>query len=493
MEPVLLNPSTPAKPAPAHQNVPGTDGDESGFSPAMEKAINSVKEDNKQNDSSTSDDSKKGADPVAKTENSKNASDFVANTEDSGENSESNISNNALTGLAKAQDAIITHMPQSTQATLTLTSLPEQAQQNPLLSVISEEQPGTKISQLENKTNIPMGTENSLQGSSKAETLLLQQIQQILDQGKNNGPITITGSTTLAADPKTNAEQLQTLSNPLLAESDNPTIQSRQVGVVPVVPVNKTTTSQNSTKLEGSHQDLNEQFYNAKLGESKVNSAGNSRQSGDEQTGNKQQNKNEVLNTLNQTSASTGTDAKPGESTFGQQLTTGSMSTTPTTTPTSVEGKFAPGAHQPVPEHELVDNLIKKFSINPRLQTSKLTMQLNPAELGAIKIDILVKGDSIKANIVAQSQQVLETLEKQMPRLRSVLQEQGFTVDSFEVTMDSEGGNQRELFQEQFNSSQQEFASNGSSKNNNESFDHFLDDQNEDENSEESTGVNLTV
>ncbi|HID01943.1 MAG TPA: flagellar hook-length control protein FliK, partial [Desulfobacterales bacterium] len=180
--------------------------------------------------------------------------------------------------------------------------------------------------------------------------------------------------------------------------------------------------------------------------------------------------------------------AKPVESSFGQQL--GQVATINDQS-TSVDGKFAPGAQLPVPEKELVNNLIQRFNVNPRLQTSKLTMQLNPAELGSLKIDILVEGDSIKANIVAQSQQVLEMLEKSLPRLRSVLEEQGFKVDAFEVSLNADGGQQKDFFQEQFNSQQQEFSSNGSSSRKNESFDTLMDSKEEAD--EDTSGVNITV
>ncbi len=505
METVLLNPATPVKPPASQQNTSEVDSDNGDFSPAMDEAINSLDKDKGQNQGSTA----KGSEQEANTPQNNELSNITEATENKGQPQE-NVPVQALNGLIKAHDAITTHMPVTVQDRVTqpiLSGSFQQSpvvqenplvQQNPLNSFGTEKNPLLADSLIETsvapnlvaKTSTPLGTENSLQGASKAETLLLQQIQQILDQGKNTGSITITSSNPSLTDPQKSTEQLQGLSASLLAEAENSTIQSRQVGVVPIVPMEKNAPKPNSIKLEGAHQDVNEQFLNAKLGESKVTNPGNPQQGNNDQKGNKQQNKAEVINAMNQSSVNSGSETKPGESTFGQQLTT---SATPTTTPTSVEGKLAPGVHQPVPENELVDNLIKRFSVNPRLQTSKLTLQLNPAELGAIKIDILVKGDSINANIVAQSQQVLETLEKQMPRLRSVLQEQGFTVDSFEVTMEGDGGNQRELFQEQFTSNQQEFASNSSSKNNNDTFDLLLDDQEEDENSAESSGINLKV
>ncbi len=107
-----------------------------------------------------------------------------------------------------------------------------------------------------------------------------------------------------------------------------------------------------------------------------------------------------------------------------------------------------------VPEHELVTHLVERFSTNPRLQTSRITMQLNPAELGALKIDILVQGDSIKAHIGVQSQQVQELIDKNMSKLRSVLEEQGFNIEDFQITLNSDTGDQFDFFQEHYQSNQ---------------------------------------
>lgn len=121
-------------------------------------------------------------------------------------------------------------------------------------------------------------------------------------------------------------------------------------------------------------------------------------------------------------------------------------------------------------------------------------MQLHPAELGELKVDILVKEGSIKANIVAQSQQVLDILEKNMPRLRAILEDQGFSDASFEITMNDDGGRQQELFQEQFASQEQEFSFTKSSAKTTESFGLVLDNIDESVGSStDNTGINVTA
>ncbi len=336
------------------------------------------------------------------------------------------------------------------------------------------------------------GTENKLGAATKVENILLQQIQQILDQNSNNETITITGTRETIPGNHGAIAGLQNLSSPLVGEIENSEIQTRQVGLLVSSTEEISTATQKPAKLEGTRQEVTEQFLNARMDKSANEKGEQFQQNSGEQKGQEQQGKNNIQPT-NQAPVSTVTDAQPVEAPFGQQL---ELNTSANTQTTGVEGKFAPGADHPVPEKEIVNNLIKRFNVNPRLQTSKLTMQLHPVELGALKINILVNNDSIKANIVAQSQQVIETLEKHMPRLKTILENQGFSVDAFEITMEGDSSKQGEFFQEQFQSQQQsEFtSSNGSPSVKTDSFDSLLNSQNESEDSaEDEAGVNVKV
>ena len=509
METVLLSPNKATPNTASQQSGVAIEGEDSGgFSPAMDEAISSLDKGNEQNDSFAGDNADKSTDTFPNDDSvnpeSISSANTLINTDDTTMASVGSANTLISTDDTTIASIVSPNTLISTNDT-TIASIEKRFAAVPHNNILQVQVPHqasnsftiegmttTAISQQESSPPvIPAGTENNLPSTTKAETLLLQQIQQILDQGKNNGSITINGSALSAADSQRGGENLQNLSNPLLADSQNSAIQARQVGIIPLSPENTVRNTQNSVKLEGVQQDVNEQFYNAKFGESKGQNSAGFQQSNNDQKGTEQQNKSEVdvQNTLNQTSGSTVSEGKLGDSAFGQQLSTSSVTSPP---PTSIEGKLAPGVHLPVPEKEILNNLIQRFSVNPRLQTSKLTMRLHPVELGALKIDILVKGDSIKTNIVAQSQQVLETLEKQMPRLRAVLQEQGFTVDSFVISLDSDGGNQKELFQEQFSSSQQEFTSGKSLTQDNDSFDILLDSQKETNETHVGTsGVNL--
>lgn len=478
MEAFLLNPNNAAQTPVSQQGMPDalSDGSED-FSPVMDEAVASIENLQAQQKPETQLDQEQLENPlldgtvtVFETDETNNSMLFGNVSDDVFSNEKSVMSvNNAVSNISSSIPEIPSQLAELKTPTPQPVSKPETTDVQPAL--------------------VP-GDINTATAPTKAESILLSQIQQILDQGKESGVIVIRGNEIAQSKGLPQTDNLQNLSNPLLADTQTGAIQAKQVGI-PVMVVDETTVAtQKSAKLEGAHQEVSEQFLNAKIDQSKGSSTENSEQNNSGQKGSEQQNKAEIQQTAAAQSPAT-TDAKPVESSFGQQL--GQVATINDQS-TSVDGKFAPGAQLPVPEKELVNNLIQRFNVNPRLQTSQLTMQLNPAELGSLKIDILVEGDSIKANIVAQSQQVLEMLEKSLPRLRSVLEEQGFKVDAFEVSLNADGGQQKDFFQEQFNSQQQEFSSNGSSSRKNESFDTLMDSKEESEETDEDTsGVNLTV
>jgi flagellar hook-length control protein FliK len=452
--------------------------DESGdFSPVMDEAVASIENVQTQEEHDTQLDTEQLENPLL---------DSTVTVFDTDETDNSMLFGNVSYNEFSNEESVISTNYDVSNIRSSITEIPSQLTELKPLKSQTVSKP--EITELQ-PVPVP-GDANTAAAPTKVESVLLSQIQQILDQGKDTGVIVIRGNGITQSNGLQQTNSLQNLSNPVLADSETDDIQAKYVGIPTMAVDEQTVVTHKSSKLAGAHQEVTEQFLNAKIDQSKGSSTEGSEQNNHGQNGSEQQNKAEIQQTVASQSPSLA-DAKPVDSIFGQQLGQVTASTDPLT---SVEGKFAPGTHLPVPEKELVTNLIQRFNVNPRLETSKLTMQLNPAELGSLKIDILVEGDSIKANIVAQSQQALDILDKSMPRLRTVLEEQGFKVDAFEISMNSDGGQQKDFFQEQFNSKQQEFASNGSSVNKNESFETLLDSQEDSEEADEDkSGVNLTV
>jgi flagellar hook-length control protein FliK len=102
-----------------------------------------------------------------------------------------------------------------------------------------------------------------------------------------------------------------------------------------------------------------------------------------------------------------------------------------------------------VHEDDIIQQLSKRFQLSSKQMNSRINLKLHPAELGELKIDLSLKEGSIKANVVAQSQQTLEILEKNIPKLKTMLESQGFTVDEISVTAESQSAGEFDLFDRQ--------------------------------------------
>lgn len=103
-----------------------------------------------------------------------------------------------------------------------------------------------------------------------------------------------------------------------------------------------------------------------------------------------------------------------------------------------------------VHEEDVLRQLIERFQIARRpMDNTQINLKLHPAELGELKIDLTVKEGFIRANVVAQSQHAQEIIEKNMMKLRTVLEEHGFTLESITVTSKSDSTGDPNFFERQ--------------------------------------------
>jgi flagellar hook-length control protein FliK len=321
---------------------------------------------------------------------------------------------------------------------------------------------------------------------NKNEALLSQQLQAILTGASSQDSLAIHASSHSQAAP---TDALNTLSSPYLQSQDD-TPLSAAASSLTAIADGAIAEPEAASVPPNTRKSLDEHFLNAKL----------------DVLTNKDTNRSQHQETSQQ---------ENGNSQAGQQGANASLATSlanndqaglftltaagaQTTAATPVNAAFAqpalpPGA--PVPAAEIINHLVERFSSNPRLQTSKISLNLNPAELGALKIDIMVKGDSIKAHIGANSSQVMETIEKYMPKLRTILEQQGFTVEDFQVTLDGASSDSSDFFQQQFSSQHDtEPQTNFISRNNsNDSFNFALHSAEETLSASPNSGINLSI
>ena len=96
-------------------------------------------------------------------------------------------------------------------------------------------------------------------------------------------------------------------------------------------------------------------------------------------------------------------------------------------------------AEQPVytqPEtNQIMDQIMEYMKINVRPETQEMEMQLHPASLGTVHVQIAAKDGVITAQFAAQNETVKAVLETQMIQLKQQFEEQGIKVESVEVTV----------------------------------------------------------
>ena len=116
----------------------------------------------------------------------------------------------------------------------------------------------------------------------------------------------------------------------------------------------------------------------------------------------------------------------------GQQQTQGSDINR--TMPQTQTVQLASGRQ--VADSQIFDQVVTHLSGSVNGDTGRMVLRLQPAELGSLRLELTVEGDRIQANLHAQSHQVQEVLERNLPQLRNALAEQGLKIDQFQVNVD---------------------------------------------------------
>lgn len=138
----------------------------------------------------------------------------------------------------------------------------------------------------------------------------------------------------------------------------------------------------------------------------------------------------------------------------------------PHVTPTGAPLTGAAPAQGPVTgghgaaDSQIFDQLVTHLSGSATGESGRMILRLHPAELGAIRIELLVEGDRVKAHLQAQTQQVHEALERNLGQLRQTLAEQGLKIDQLLVSSDSRQGQSHSQAGDLFHQRQQEPAGN---------------------------------
>ena len=102
---------------------------------------------------------------------------------------------------------------------------------------------------------------------------------------------------------------------------------------------------------------------------------------------------------------------------------------------------------QQVAESQIFDQVVARFSSSVNGGAKRMVLRMQPAELGSLRIELMVEGDRVRANLQAQSLQVQEVLERNLPQLRNALAEQGLKIDQFQVDVNRDQNQQQQFEQ----------------------------------------------
>ncbi len=195
--------------------------------------------------------------------------------------------------------------------------------------------------------------------------------------------------------------------------------------------------------LNGIRQDLNNQYIHTNLPstieEETTNLQNNS-------TGNNEQQQGKEENLFSAQRASQSNKPFEGSNLFSLEPLSGQSATSSSQTLETSGFRYIPGTN--IHENHVINQIVERFAFNRRLESGSVTLRLQPEELGNLKMKIQVKQDSIKAHIVAASPQAQEILERNLPKLKEALAQQGLKLDQIEVTVAASDKDNSQPFQD---------------------------------------------
>lgn len=89
---------------------------------------------------------------------------------------------------------------------------------------------------------------------------------------------------------------------------------------------------------------------------------------------------------------------------------------------------------------ETIDKIVKSMTVTLKRGESEVRIMLQPAKLGAVRIDLSVKDGVLNASFETQTQAARHAISGSLPQLKAALESQGIEVGGFNVTVEQESG-----------------------------------------------------
>jgi flagellar hook-length control protein FliK len=326
------------------------------------------------------------------------------------------------------------------------------------------------------------------------EPLLSNQLQELI---KNNE----TGTITINKQPSSAAtfENLNTLTRSPFFESLATATSTGQATAATAEGTNLSATFNHLTNLKTSASEVADKPVSNKLETLRQDSQGhfmdaklNAQTKNNPESANQQSTQQETV-TQGQLLSSQSGLSNPEQPTAFSQTLHGAQAQSPT----QLQQTMAmPQPSSPLPpgtqiyEDSIMNQVTERFQLNFRNQETQLHIKLQPAELGELKIDLNMKDGAIRAHVVAQSGQVQEILEKNMTKLKEMLEGQGLTIEEIIVSQKTDAAGSFDLFQDHLAKGDSQSSSNSRDIDAtfSDTFDEIVSDT-----AEPATGVNLKV
>ncbi|MEX2213103.1 MAG: flagellar hook-length control protein FliK [Phycisphaeraceae bacterium] len=152
-----------------------------------------------------------------------------------------------------------------------------------------------------------------------------------------------------------------------------------------------------------------------------------------------QQPTGESVKTVAATASTASDSSAPAPSATAPSTHTGAA---PTAKADAAPGQTAAAQFSPVPEQNVRDDVnvgrvVRGLQSAVNQRGGSVTLRLTPPELGAVRIELMVKDGVVNARFTAQHESVRNLLMDQMGHLRTALDRQGLTVEKIEVQTNS--------------------------------------------------------
>ena len=92
------------------------------------------------------------------------------------------------------------------------------------------------------------------------------------------------------------------------------------------------------------------------------------------------------------------------------------------------------------PYDKVMNQIVEKASILQLPNSTQTKISLNPKDLGAVDIKLVMHDATVTASIVVENHAVKQVVEQNLDQLKNALQQQGITVDEMQVSVDQQNG-----------------------------------------------------